>query len=101
MGLKFSSKHLNQAQAFKLIEIFLSKKPSSDELFYFADKFAHGVIADVMWSSVVDKIWLRLRSDKYILQPYIGTRSGVFRFYPGSVIRGGYDPTIRIWFVTF
>lgn len=35
---------------------------------------------------------------KYAVRRYIGTRSGVFLVYPGTMIDQSYDPTIRDWF---
>ncbi|XP_076812826.1 VWFA and cache domain-containing protein 1-like isoform X2 [Clavelina lepadiformis] len=62
-----------------------------------ADLFVDGVVSDVMWTSLVDRLWVN-NTDDHIAQRFIATRTGVDRLYPGTTIDGEFDATQRIWY---
>nr|XP_039253607.1 VWFA and cache domain-containing protein 1-like isoform X1 [Styela clava] len=61
------------------------------------DSIHVNVISDIIWTSSVDAIWMS-EKDNHIVRRFIGTRSGMVRFYPGTNITSSYDPITRIWY---
>ncbi|XP_018673131.2 VWFA and cache domain-containing protein 1 isoform X3 [Ciona intestinalis] len=59
--------------------------------------FAPGVIADVMWSSFVDELWLQ-SGENHVSARFVGTSNGVDRIYPGTRLPKNIDVTTRIWY---
>jgi len=64
-------------------------------------RFRASVRPDVEITSLIEDIWKNNRSSEILKDvpwTYIGTRSGVFRSYPGHRSRRNFDPTKRPWY---
>ncbi|KAJ7333705.1 hypothetical protein OS493_015788 [Desmophyllum pertusum] len=64
-------------------------------------RFRASVRPDVEITSLIEEIWKNNRSSEILKDvpwTYIGTRSGIFRSYPGHRSRKNFDPTKRPWY---
>ncbi|EDV25350.1 uncharacterized protein TRIADDRAFT_55341 [Trichoplax adhaerens] len=64
--------------------------------------YKRGVRAAIQLTSLLERDW-KLKLGSVLRQAvkwvYIGLRNGVFRSYPGHIVRKGYDPVKRPWYL--